>query len=1106
MATDPSPPVNLPAALRMLASDKPATPPPGDRQQSYVLQTVLEHDPPGSWAGDRYEQTNHCTGMVAVAAKAYLDAVAGAKVRVLERKRPTVKKSAGVGHFTQDEEYEPVEYDHPLRQIIEQPGGPNGVWEFTQELEFLTLQYLLTGDAPVWCPHNDAGKPVRFFALTSALTQPMFGLGVNPVYPQGAYRVIPYSGLSTFYVGGQLASQAVLPAEEVGRLRELHPWGRNIGMSRLQSGAKEVDVLEAITDSRYAMFDHGLQLDTVALLPGVDQETCEGIQKRVEQKAGGARNSRRFLVIGGGAIGEKFDLKTYGQSAREMDYQQSYDQAAGVVLAFFRVPKSAAGLTSATNYSGLFAEKQQLREYGLVPFCFKLSRFASQTLAKPWCEFPGQYKIEIEAPPLGDLEMDEKQFQSDCQTGLLTWNQALRKRNLPSIGPEGDVPASLYVPLLQAKLQPQPAPAGPDAGADGSQPGDETPAEGDQPQDGDDSPEATQDAVTQAALSALGVPADDAPVQKAFDANQVRDAHGRWRAEDEVTDATREAEDDTLSDRHGAEDEATERRHDKERAAHERELQKVHGAEDKALEKVRAKEDQQREKQRDKEQARREKAREKEDERLADADEKERADKGIDRLEKEMFARQQAEDDALVAAHTAAHDAHVADVLAAIKRGELDGPTANDQVGAAREARERELAALRARHGAESDQFADTHATDAGRAIERLEDARNAEDDAVAEREYQEDADVEARRDREDAAREELRSNEDGGLGARHATERDAVDTERFDTSEVTDAARRTEDHTRYHVRRAEHPEAHAVYYGPDDHALHGTVAKAIAPTKPGSSAQPRKARNEGEVWQAHGTWWTKRNGKIIRQPNSTRADQRAAKEMIAARVGAKPGSALQPAPSSASHDVTAKKWLAGRPSLNVLTPDAKGHKITDGASVKAFLAKGGKLPTAVTQEAAKAVPAATPVAQQALATVNQWAKGQADKHADRVAAHFGISRERAHALLLHAITQIAQHAAKTGGKPSGTLTIRDKRSGKTATLAPKKSGPTSGAPPRPANPAAKGSRPPVAKALSVIDDSAGGFLVAPAAVGAPKKKRKRIAACVAHVLKSLEE
>lgn len=504
-----------PLALRLLAGDPRATPGPEQRQQAALAQAVLERDPPGWWAADKYEQTSHLKGMVAISAKAYLDAIAGAKICVLEKKiAKKFEKSAGSGNYSNDEEYEPIDPDHPLARVVEEPGGPNGEWNINQELEYLTLQYLLTGDAPAWTPVNDAGKPVRFFALVSALVQPLFAMGINEQYPNGAYRLMPYGGGSYFSMAGMLAAGAILPAEEVKRLREMHPWARNLGMSRLQSGAKEVDVLEAITASRWSYFDSGLQLDTVVNLPGADQPTVEQFQRQLVQTHGGARNARKVLVWGGSGMdgaGNKSGVSQLGPPVREMDYGTSYDQAAGVVLAFYRVPKSAAGLTSATNYSGLYAEKQQLREYGLAPYFLRLSNFLSQSLARPWCERPGQYKIEVELPPLGDSEQEEKQLQFDVQQGLLTYNQALKLRNRKPVK-DGDVPVSIYLAKLQQEAQPQPDPSQMPPGAPGEADplaallGGDTPTGGAVPKPANPDAEGSRPPVAQKAMSTTSDP------------------------------------------------------------------------------------------------------------------------------------------------------------------------------------------------------------------------------------------------------------------------------------------------------------------------------------------------------------------------------------------------------------------------------------------------------------------------------------------------------------------------------------------------------------------------------------------------------------------------
>lgn len=288
----------------------------------------------------------------------------------------------------------------------------------------------------------------------------------------------------------------------------------------------------------------------------------------------------------------------------------------------------------------------------------------------------------------------------------------------------------------------------------------------------------------------------------------------------------------------------------------------------------------------------------------------------------------------------------------------------------------------------------------------------------------------------------------------------------------------------------------------PDDE---GPVTKAVAVSKPGT-AHPK--RNEGEKWEVNGHWYTKKNGKIEETGDPSKANTATVgdsppldwldevpigpKRVVTAAGGGGSSRVYGPAPpgnkrvvpqspersnsdASASgefgrHDAMAKQLLAGRPSLNLIGPDLKAHKITDGASLKAFIAKGGKLPEAHMLEAAKAVPS-TPAAKQTLSKVQTWAHAQADRHADRVAAHFGVSREKARAILADAIVQIAKHAQANGGTASGTLRGPG---GKTLTIGAKKpQGPTGGAPPKPTTPGAKGSLPPrgsVAKGFELTE------------------------------------
>jgi portal protein len=248
---------------------------------------------------------------------------------------------------------------------------------------------------------------------------------------------------------------------------------------------------------------------------------------------------------------------------------------------------------------------------------------------------------------------------------------------------------------------------------------------------------------------------------------------------------------------------------------------------------------------------------------------------------------------------------------------------------------------------------------------------------------------------------------------------------------------------------------------------------------------------------------------------------------------------------------------------MNLLDPQGRVHKITDQASLGRFVEAGGKVPEgmsgdlnepsnawknpvttppplpqqgrpkppplppasyptppATRQEHQQRVQQSAPrVAQMAgqipdgadvLAKAGQWAARAADQHADRVAAHLGVSREEAHHLIRTTIEHLCHVAAginKTGasqktvrGASGKKLTFKVGGGGKQTQSGATKQSNARGAsgPSRPANPASRGSLPPrpaVVKAVEVmsgLDGSAGGFLV-PERSGRRKRKRKMV-------------
>ncbi len=276
---------------------------------------------------------------------------------------------------------------------------------------------------------------------------------------------------------------------------------------------------------------------------------------------------------------------------------------------------------------------------------------------------------------------------------------------------------------------------------------------------------------------------------------------------------------------------------------------------------------------------------------------------------------------------------------------------------------------------------------------------------------------------------------------------------------------------------------------------------------------KPTKAKHqEGQKFESSGKWFVIKGGKAVptSAPTSAKPDAKSA------------ASASPVAPSPAiDHDAAAKAILGGNNFVRQYIGN-KPVEIKDGASLKAFLQQGGELsneaqlrlkvagidlpapasaavpasapklapptpaetaaikstgtvPAKRIASAAASVKGATPAARQKLSSVRTWANRHADKHADRLAKHFGVSRAKAHAILVRAMEGIAAYALRTG-KVAG---VKISHKGKTATLAQKppaaqppkpsynpnvsRTGTITGAPtlPRPKNKAGKGSLPP---------------------------------------------
>ena len=454
---------------------------PAARAQGFHFLEYLRSEPIGTWTDDRWRQAQHFRSVPYIAIECVMALVRGSTSELFRRRRRDARRTTfGPGGATskavtpgldrgRDDEYTPFhDEDFPLSRLLSRPNPTETFGEFAAKV---VLQNKLTGVGPVWAVPNARGRPVELWSLKTALLYPLYQRSLEN--PNGAWRVQPYAagGWTTGFPAGMTGAGATLPGEEVKRFLSPHPFLDWDGFSSLSAGARELDVLDAIEESRKAAMDHGLQLDAVLIVPGLAEEESRAIQKKMTDRQGGARNARRFGVVSPpSGMQDKFDLKTFGTTPRDMDYPNGWEQAVKFVLALFGVPASVAGLADDPSYATHYAARQQFHARQ-EDFLHCLASFFTKSLCWPWCSFPDEYLVRITPRPIDDKDLAEKKHARQLQNQTITLNESRAKDDLPPLD-GGDVPAELYWQQKQQELMPQPASPGVPGAAPGqSQPG-----------------------------------------------------------------------------------------------------------------------------------------------------------------------------------------------------------------------------------------------------------------------------------------------------------------------------------------------------------------------------------------------------------------------------------------------------------------------------------------------------------------------------------------------------------------------------------------------------------------------------------------------------------
>ena len=272
------------------------------------------------------------------------------------------------------EELEPLELNHELRRLVENPNPVDTSYDFFYEKKMFDL---LCGVSYVWLVPNVYGKPCEMWVIPSHWVWPRTGGGrlMDREYfpggvshaPKGAYvrpddpyadRLIHYYEIRPW---GGMGSSGVLwlPPDEVIMFRRKSPLNKIDGYSPLEAVAQWIDSEESISASRWSQFQNQARPElAITLGPGYEDPTDPRI-KRLEAKLAyklqGEYNYGKPFVVPPGAKVEPLSF-----NPTEMAYFQSEEQIRDMLGSAFQVPKTAVGISSDMTYGSVLATLAQL--------------------------------------------------------------------------------------------------------------------------------------------------------------------------------------------------------------------------------------------------------------------------------------------------------------------------------------------------------------------------------------------------------------------------------------------------------------------------------------------------------------------------------------------------------------------------------------------------------------------------------------------------------------------------------------------------------------------------------------------------------------------------
>lgn len=416
-------------------------PPPADQQMRGRFLAALRRDPPSHSTQNVHQQAQSFTNDVYIAVTAIMTAMSGATVCVMKRAAGVRRKSltsnqTGAG----ESDWQPAESDHPLCRLFEYVNENQTIGDYLAEK---VLCRCLFGSSVEYVSQNErTGAPKEIWNLRpNYLTH----IPMSPDYPCGAWRyTVPGPFLWNFGAGSVTFDRRETIWHKYPH--PIFPWD---GYSPLTAGAKYIDFLNSIIDSRQMAMDHGFTPDVIVKMFGAGQSEMTRVMADLNSRYTGSNRGQKVMAVDA----QNIEIEPLNITPDKMAYQESHKQAAQATQGIFGVNSMVTGQSEPGSYAAFYAALRAFRELKLIGEANSIGQHYTKHICLP--RYGPDYRVEVKLPPLMDPDLQQRQWGTlTAASSAVTYtvNEIRASLDMPPME-GGDVTPAEFNQQLQMKQQ-----------------------------------------------------------------------------------------------------------------------------------------------------------------------------------------------------------------------------------------------------------------------------------------------------------------------------------------------------------------------------------------------------------------------------------------------------------------------------------------------------------------------------------------------------------------------------------------------------------------------------------------------------------------------------